>query len=229
MTAPGAFPPASLIVSCQAQPESPFHGPGGMTLMARAAALGGAAGIRANGPADIAAIVAAVDLPVIGIWKTGRPDGVYITPTFEAAAAVIAAGATVVALDATDRPRPDGQSVSTLITRIRDELGVVVMADVDTVEAGVAAAAAGADLIASTLSGYTPRTATGALGPDIDLVAALASRVAQPVIAEGRYASADDVARAIAAGATAVVVGTAVTNPTAITRTLVRGARGERP
>jgi N-acylglucosamine-6-phosphate 2-epimerase len=227
MSAP--FPSGSLIVSCQAQPESPFHGPAGMTLMARAAALGGAAGIRANGPADIAAIVAAVDLPVIGIWKTGRPDGVYITPTFDAAAAVVAAGASIVALDATDRPRPDGSTAGDLIARIRDELGVVVMADVDTVEAGVAAAAAGADLIASTLAGYTPRTASAAPGPDLDLVAALVTRVPRAVIAEGRYATADDVSRAIAAGATAVVVGTAVTNPTAITRALVRGVRGGRP
>ena len=227
MSAP--FPPGSLIVSCQAQPESPFHGPAGMTLMARAAALGGAAGIRANGPADIAAIVAAVDLPVIGIWKTGRPDGVYITPTFEAAAAVVAAGASIVALDATDRPRPDGSTAGDLIARIRDELGAVVMADVDTLEAGLAAAAAGADLIASTLAGYTPRTASAAPGPDLELVAALAARVPRAVIAEGRYATADDVGRAIAAGATAVVGGTAVTNPTAITRALVRGARGGRP
>ncbi len=229
MSAPRPFPPASLIVSCQAQPDSPFHGPAGMTLMARAAALGGAAGIRANGPADIAAITAAVDLPVIGIWKTGRPDGVYITPTFESAAAVVVAGATVVALDATDRQRPDGVTAGTLIARIREELGVLVMADVDSLAAGVAAADAGADLIATTLSGYTPQTATAATGPDLDLVAKLAARVTRPIVAEGRYATPDDVARAIAAGATAVVVGTAVTNPTAITRALVRGVKGERP
>src|SRR5690242_20577326 len=99
MTHAVPFGPGALVVSCQAQAGSPFHGPAGMTLMARAAVLGGAAGIRANGPEDIAAIKAAVDVPVIGIWKTGRPDGVYITPTFEAAAAVVAAGADVVALD----------------------------------------------------------------------------------------------------------------------------------
>ena len=228
MSAVGPFRPGSLIVSCQAQPESPFHGPAGMTLMARAAALGGAAGIRANGPADIAAIIAAVDLPVIGIWKTGRPDGVYITPTFEAAAAVVEAGATIVALDATDRPRPDGLTAGALICRIRDELGVLVMADVDTVAAGVTAADAGADLIASTLAGYTAQTASRTTGPDLQLVEALVARVSPPVVAEGRYATADDVARAIAAGAIAVVVGTAVTNPTAITRALVRGVNGAR-
>src|SRR5262249_7651409 len=93
--------PGTLVVSCQAQPDSPFHRPAGMTLMARAAALGGAGGIRANGAADIAAIHVAVDLPILGIAKTGDPNGVYITPTFADAAPLVAAGAAIVGLDAT--------------------------------------------------------------------------------------------------------------------------------
>lgn len=216
MTPP--FGRGSLIVSCQAQPDSPFHGPAGMAAMARAVAAGGAAGIRANGPDDIRAIKGVVDLPLIGIWKTGHPDGVYITPTFEAAAAVVAVGAEVVAVDATDRERPDGGTAAALIARIRDELGVPVMADVDTVPAGLAAAAAGADLVASTLSGYTPATAGGPDGPDLQLVEQLATRLVTPVVAEGRYRTGADVRRGLDAGAYAVVVGTAITNPTAITR-----------
>jgi N-acylglucosamine-6-phosphate 2-epimerase len=223
------FPAGSVIVSCQAQPGSPFHGSAGMTLMARAAADGGAAGIRANGPDDIAAIKSAVALPVIGIWKTGRPDGVYITPTFADALAVVRAGADVVAIDATDRARPDDTSAAELIGRIRAELGVAVMADVDDLAAGLAAAEAGAELIASTLSGYTPRTASlGADGPDLDLVRNLADRLACPVVAEGRYRTPADVGRAFDAGAAAVVVGTAITNPTAITQRFVDGAGGKR-
>jgi len=220
------FGPGTLIVSCQAQPDSPFHGPAGMTLMARAAERGGAGGIRANGPQDVRAIRAAVDLPVIGIWKTGAPDGVYITPRFADAAAVVEAGAAIVAVDATDRPRPDGGTAAELIARIRAELDALVMADVDTFEAGRAAADAGADLVASTLSGYTPATASGADGPDFALVERLAAHVAVPVIAEGRLRSGADLRRAFDAGAYAAVIGTAITNPTAITRALLEDAGG---
>ncbi|MGI5225518.1 N-acetylmannosamine-6-phosphate 2-epimerase [Actinoallomurus sp. CA-142502] len=211
------FPRGSLVVSCQAPPASPFHGPAGMTLMARAAALGGAAGIRANGAADIAAIHAAVDLPIIGISKTGDPDGVYITPTFAAAAPLVSAGASIVGLDATLRPRPE--TLSGLIARIHGELGVPVLADVDSVAAGVAAASAGADLVATTLSGYTGGPVPSE--PDLGLVRGLAVELSCPIVAEGRYVTPADVSAAFDAGATAVVVGTAITNPTAITRRLV--------
>jgi N-acylglucosamine-6-phosphate 2-epimerase len=212
------FPPGTLVVSCQAQPDSPFHGPAGMTLMARAAALGGAGGIRANGAADIAAIRAAVELPILGIAKTGDPNGVYITPTFADAAPLVAAGASIVGLDATPRPRPE--PLPDLVARIHDELGVPVLADVDSFDAGVAAAAAGADLVATTLSGYTGGPVPSE--PDIELVRSLAVELDCPIVAEGRYVTPDDVTAAFAAGATAVVVGTAITNPTAITRRLVQ-------
>ncbi|GLY83774.1 N-acetylmannosamine-6-phosphate 2-epimerase [Actinoallomurus iriomotensis] len=211
------LPRGSLVVSCQAPPASPFHGPAGMTLMARAAALGGAAGIRANGASDIAAIHADVDLPIIGISKTGDPDGVYITPTFAAAAPLVSAGASIVGLDATLRPRPE--TLSGLIARIHGELGVPVLADVDSVPAGVAAASAGADLVATTLSGYTGGPVPSE--PDLELVRGLAAELSCPIVAEGRYATPADVSAAFDAGATAVVVGTAITNPTAITRRLV--------
>lgn len=212
------FAPGSLVVSCQAQPDNPFHGPAGMTLMARAAALGGAGGIRANGAADIAAIHVAVDLPILGIAKTGDPDGIYITPTFADAAPLVAAGASIVGVDATLRPRPE--PLPDLIARIHDELGAPVLADVDSLAAGVAAAEAGADLVASTLSGYTGGPIPAA--PDVDLVRSLAVELDCPIVAEGRYVTPEDVSAAFAAGATAVVVGTAITNPTAITRRLVQ-------
>jgi len=218
MTVPLVLSPGSLIVSCQALPASPFHGPAGMTLMARAAVLGGAAGIRANGAADIAAIRTAVDRPIIGISKTGDPDGIYITPTFAAAAPLVEAGATVVGLDATMRPRPE--PLPELIARIHDELGVPVLADVDSLTAGVEAAADLADYIATTLSGYTDGEVPD--GPDADLVRSLAVELDRPIVAEGRYVTPADVSAAFDAGATAVVVGTAITNPTEITRRLVQ-------
>ena len=61
-----------LIVSCQALEDEPLHGAEVMAKMALAAKIGGAAAIRANGPADISAIKQRVDLPVIGLYKQGR-------------------------------------------------------------------------------------------------------------------------------------------------------------
>jgi N-acylglucosamine-6-phosphate 2-epimerase len=216
-------PPGSIVVSCQAGADSPLHGPETMALMARAAVAGGAAAIRANGAADVAAIRAAVDVPILGINKLGDPAGVFITPDVEAAAAVVAAGAGVVAIDGTLRPRPDGRPLRDHVAEIHDRLGVEVMADVDSLAAGVAARAAGADLVASTLSGYTGEQVPD--GPDVELVAQLAAALDCPIVAEGRYWTPDDVRAGFDAGAHAIVIGTAITNPTAITQRLVAVTR----
>ena len=121
-----------------------------MAQMAVAAKIGGAAAIRANGPADIRAIKRAVDLPVIGLYKQGE-SGVYITPTFEAAAEIAAAGADVIALDCTDRPRPDGVPLAELLARIHNELQLPTFADVAALPQARAAAAAGVAMAAPTL------------------------------------------------------------------------------
>lgn len=210
---------SGLVVSCQAAAGNPLRGPRFMAAMAKAAATGGAVGIRAEGAEDIAAVQAATGLPVIGIRKTGDSagGGVYITPTYAEAELVVAAGASIVATDGTMRPRPDGQSLATLIERVHDRLGVPVMADVDSVEAGRYAYESGADLLASTLSGYTGAAAVPD-GPDIELVAALVDATPLPVVAEGRIRAPEEARAAFVAGAYAVVVGTAITNPLAITR-----------
>ena len=215
---PEVFPVAAgaLVVSCQAQPASPLSGPAPMAMMARAAVAGGADGIRANGPDDVAAIRAVVDVPVIGIHKRGDRAGVYITPTVGAAAEVVRAGADVVAVDATERLRPDGTACAVHLAAIRRTLEVPVMADVDTLAAGLAARDAGAAAVATTLSGYVG-DAPRPVEPDLALVEALASALDCPVVAEGRYATPDHVRQAFDAGAYAVVVGTAITNPVAIT------------
>ena len=227
MTVPAEalIPPRSLAVSCQARADNPLHGPAFMAAMAQAADQGGALALRANGPADIAAIRAVSRLPIIGIlkrWDDRFP--VYITPDFASAQAIAAAGADIIALDATDRPR-DGEPLDRLIARIRDELGKPVFADCATLEDGVRAAALGASYIATTLSGYTPETeARKALGPDIALIEALAKAVSVPIVAEGRFEQPEQLEVAFAAGAHAVVVGTAITNPREITRRFARHA-----
>jgi N-acylglucosamine-6-phosphate 2-epimerase len=189
--------------------------PDTMRRVALAAALGGAAGIRAQGIEDIAAIRNAVDLPLVGLWKDGDDD-VFITPTLDHALAVARAGAHVVALDGTARPRPDGRTLAETIAAVHEQTGALVMADCSTFDEGVAAAEAGADLVGTTLAGYTAYT-TKDTGPDLDLVARLAAAVDVPVVAEGRIHTPAQAAQALRAGAWAVVVGTAITHPTTIT------------
>ena len=210
-----SIPKGALVVSCQARPDNPLHGPDLMAAMARAAEQGGAAGIRANGAADIAAIRMVTALPIIGLVKRWRDgEAVYITPDAEAARQ--AAEADIIAIDATARRR-DGLPPSELIAFIKAELGRAVLADIATESEGLAAAEAGADYIATTLSGYTEDSPAGP-EPDIALVQRLAGRLTVPVLAEGRYWTPAQVRSAFAAGAHGVVVGTAITNPREITR-----------
>lgn len=211
------IPRGALIVSCQARADNPLHGASFMGAMALAAAQGGAGALRVNGPDDVRAAVPA-GLPIIGINKIFSADfPVYITPSLAAAAELAEAGADIVALDCTDRPR-DGDPSSEIIRRLRDELGIMAFADIATLEEGLAAEQMGAAYVASTLSGYTDGSRRASDAPDLDLIEALARRCSVPVIAEGRFNTPALARAAIDAGAHAVVVGTMITNPREITR-----------
>jgi N-acylglucosamine-6-phosphate 2-epimerase len=193
-----------------------------MSAIARAAAAGGAAGVRVDG-ADVATVSGAVSVPVIGLRKRATEDStVTITPELDDALAVAAAGADVVALDATLRPRPGALATDALLRALREAVEVPILADVDSLEAGVAARAAGVDAVATTLSGYTGEAPPA--GPDTELVARLCSELDCPVFAEGRYATPAEVRRAFDVGAFAVVVGTAITDPLALTRRFAAAA-----
>lgn len=210
-----------LIVSCQAEAHEPLHGAQHMAVMARAACQGGAAGIRANGLEDVRAIRAAVDLPLIGIFKDDVPGfAVRITPTLQRARQVAEAGADLIAIDATDRPHPDGLALAERIRAIHEETGRLVLADISTVDEGLAADAAGADLIATTLSGYTEASLHRS-GPDFELLRQLARKASVPLIAEGHIATPEQAAEALRCGAFAVVVGSAITRPQWITARFV--------
>jgi N-acylglucosamine-6-phosphate 2-epimerase len=199
-----------------------------MSAIARAAELGGAAGIRAEGPADVRAIKEAVAVPVIGLLKRDLPGSpVRITPRLSDARVVADAGADVVAVDATLRPRANGLTTGDFLAALVAELEAPVLADVDSLEAAVIARAAGADAVATTLSGYTGDGPTPER-PDLDLVGRLVEELDCPVLAEGRYATPDDVHAALDAGAFAVVVGTAITDPVTLTRRFAAGAARRR-
>jgi N-acylglucosamine-6-phosphate 2-epimerase len=194
-----------------------------MAAMAQAVVDGGAVAIRANGLDDVAAIVVRVRVPIVGLWKNGDPRGVFITPTAEHAMAIAQAGADIVATDGTRRHRPDGSSFHDIVDVVHAQ-GRLVLADVSTPNEGIAAARDGADLVASTLSGYTSYSPQ-IEGPDFDLVARLVQELDVPVIAEGRIRSEAEARRARDLGAWAVVVGDAITRPSQITRRFVQALR----
>ncbi|MBD3883106.1 N-acetylmannosamine-6-phosphate 2-epimerase [Phormidium tenue FACHB-886] len=207
-----------LIVSCQAPIESPLHEPSVIAAIAQAAVNQGAVGVRIDTPAHVRAVRAQVDVPIIGLWKQQIPDfEVYITPQLKHAEAIASAGADVIAIDATLRQRPGGETMATLITQIHQELSKPVMADVDTLEAGIAAAQAGADLVGTTLYGYTTET-RDCLPPGFELLAQLVDRLSVPVICEGGVASPQMAKQALKLGAYAVVVGTAITGIDALVK-----------
>ncbi|WP_020575468.1 N-acetylmannosamine-6-phosphate 2-epimerase [Actinopolymorpha alba] len=206
-----------LVVSCQAAPGHPFDDPAAIALLAACAEQGGAVAVRIESAPNVRATRARVGVPIIGIKKvhTGahRP---FITPTLADCAELAAAGADIIALETVPDNRPDPGEVATLIERVHREVARPVMADVATIDEGMAAWSAGADLVASTLSGYTRHSASRT-GPDLDLVAALAARGVRAVL-EGRVDSPDQVRTAFERGAWSVVVGTAITDPLVITR-----------
>jgi N-acylglucosamine-6-phosphate 2-epimerase len=218
MSGPLAALRGGLVVSCQAPAGSPLARTEHIVALARAAELGGARGIRAEGLDAVRAIRQAVPLPLVGLRKRSVPGSdVYITPELADARAVAAAGADVVAVDATLRPRRGGLDSARFLARLVHALPQPLLADVDCVEAGLAARSAGAAAVATTLSGYT---GDGPVPdqPDVELVARLAAELDCPVLAEGRFATPEAVREALDAGAFAVVVGAAITDPVALTR-----------
>lgn len=213
-----------LIVSCQASAESPLNHPEIIAALASAAEREHAVAVRINGVADISAVRKRVKIPIIGIEKVytdGSP--VYITPTYASVDRVVQAGANIVALDCTARPRPNGESLEEIVGRTRRELQAAIMADVATLEDGLKAAELAVDLVSTTLCGYTDET-RDCPSPAFDLLDRLVREIKVPVVLEGRVHSPDHVRRAFGLGAYAVVVGTAITNIEWLTRRFVEAA-----
>jgi len=213
----------NLIVSCQAYPGEAMRDPGTMAQVAHAAVAGGAAAIRVQGIADIRA-VADLSVPIIGLWKDGDSD-VFITPTVGHARAVADAGADIIALDGTRRARPDGLTLAETIGEIRTHSDALIMADCGSLDDALAAEAAGADIIGTTLSGYSGEREKS-VGPDLELITQVAERCSLPIVAEGRVHSPAQAAATLQAGAAAVCVGTAITHPSTITSWFVAAIDG---
>lgn len=208
-----------LIVSCQAVKGEPLYGLHMMGHFARAAVLGGAAGIRANYVSDIKEIKEQVDVPVIGIIKAEYEDSdVYITPTLKEVKELLGSGCEVIALDATKRKRPDGEKLEDLVKYIRENApDIEIMADCSDFEEAKAADEMGFDYVGTTMRSYTPYTA-GVSIPDYDMLKKMTSELSAKVIAEGGIWETQQLQKVLDCNPYAVVIGSAITRPMDITK-----------
>lgn len=213
-----AFPASlkgRLIVSCQAPPGDPLHHTDTLARIAASAIRGGAAGLRADGAECVTAFRRDTALPIIGIEKKKLGSEVSITPDFASAQVLARAGADVIAVDCSVARHPSAERWQEMISRIHSDLGAPVLADIATLEEALAAEAAGADAVATTLYGFTPQTAR-ARCVNWGLVEKLARSLRIPLIVEGHIVQPSEARRALELGAFAVVVGGAITRPEAI-------------
>jgi len=210
-----------LVVSCQAAPGDPLENVDALRRIALACLRGGAGGLRLNGGDCIAAVRPDTKVPMIGLKKAYLEGRLRITPDFAAAVELAQAGADIIALDCTNRIWPAGEPWQQLVKRIHQELHLPVMADIATLEEARAAAAAGADMIGTTLHGYTEQT-QDATGFNWPLLADIIRETGRPVVAEGHISTPAEAKRAITAGAWCVVVGSAITRPGTITANFMR-------
>ncbi len=218
--------PRGLIVSSQALEGNPMKSTEKLASMAEAAAIGGAAALRVDGADMVREMKKRTSVPVIAIKKIRDRSGrIVITPDFASAKELCDAGADIIALDATFYPSELKEDTRTLIARIHNELGAMVMADISTAEEARVAAELGADAVSTTLAGYVP----GALHaknelytPNFALIKEIADmKLSAALVAEGRFWTPESVVEAMHLGADAVVIGKAITNPMAITKYFV--------
>ncbi len=211
-----------LIVSCQALSSEPLYSSFIMGRMALAAFQGGAVGIRANTPSDIAEIKKTVDIPVIGLYKVDYSDSeIYITPTMKEIDALVEVGPEIIAMDATDRIRPGNETLDRLFYRAKEKYpDQIFMADTSCYEEGLKAKELGFDIVGTTMSGYTDYTKEAEI-PNFELIKRYVDSLDIPIIAEGGIWTPEQLKEALELGVWAAVVGTAITRPKDITERFV--------
>ena len=214
-----------IIVSCQAMPNEPFYNEICMIAMMKSVIKGGAGALRVAGVRDVRNAKGLFDVPVIGITKPdvippNWKEIVYITPSIKDVLDLIKAGADIIAFDGTKRPHQDC-TVEEIIKYIHINKRLA-MADISTLEEGIYAENAGADIISTTLSGYTQNSPIETDGPDFELLEQQIKTLTKPIVLEGRIWSPDQVQKAFELGAHCVVIGSAITRPKLITKRFVQ-------
>lgn len=210
-----------LIVSCQALEDEPLYSSFIMGKMALAATQAKAGGIRANTIYDIKEIKKNTNLPIIGIIKRNYGDSnVYITPTIKEVEELTKEGVDIIAIDATNRQRPDNIELKHFIENIKEKYpSQIIMGDISNVEEAVYAERIGIDILGTTLCGYTDYTK----GEEpLNTLQEVLKAVKIPVIGEGNLDTPEKAKKAIEMGALAVVVGSAITRPKKIAEKFVK-------
>ena len=210
-----------LVVSCQVPDGTPIDTPEFIAAQAETVLQAGAVGIRAQGLTNVAAVARTVSVPIIGLIKRySDSTHIHITPEIDDVLKLEQAGATIVAIDATGRLRENGLSFPAFMEELRRKTDIPILADIDTVEAALAAESLGCDAVATTLSGYTSAPAPKL--PNIELIQKLSNSVKVPIIAEGGFNRPEHLLQAFNAGAWSVCIGTAITNPYLLAKSFVQ-------
>ena len=213
-----------IVVSVQAMPAEPLYKEECMAAMMASVVNGGAGALRVAGARDVKN-AKTFNLPVIGLTKPEKlPENwkevVYITPSLKEVRELINAGADIIAFDGTTRQRPNNCTIGEIISEIHSA-NKLAMADISTLEEGINCAKLGADIISTTLAGYTIQSGEPGEQPDYNLLERLVNTIDKPVILEGRIWEPDDVKKAFGLGAHCVVIGSAITRPQLITKRFV--------
>ena len=200
---------------------TPIDTPEFIAAQAETVLQAGAVGIRAQGIANVAAVSRAVSVPIIGLIKRySDSTPIHITPEIDDVLKLEQAGATIVAIDATGRLRANGLSFPAFMEELRSKTDIPILADIDTVDAALAAESLGCDAVATTLSGYTDAPAPKL--PNIELIQQLSTTVKIPIIAEGGFNRPEHLLQALNSGAWSVCIGTAITNPYLLAKNFVQ-------
>lgn len=215
-----------VVVSVQAMPSEPLYAESCMTAMMKSVVNGGAGALRVAGARDVKIAKKLFTLPVIGLIKPNvipknYKEIVYITPTVKDVIDLVQAGADIIATDATQRPRPNGEKLADLFKYVHIN-NRIAMADISTLEEGIKAKEAGADILSTTLAGYTLESVNSpSKEPDFELLKQLVETTKMPVVLEGRIWEPEQVDKAFELGAHCVVIGSAITRPQLITKRFV--------
>jgi N-acylglucosamine-6-phosphate 2-epimerase len=209
-----------IIVSSQAMPDEPFYDEKCMMAMMQSVVNGGAAALRVAGARDVRN-AKKFNIPVIGLTKpnklpTNWKSVVYITPSLKDVQGLIDSGADIIAFDGTSREH-DNCTLEDIISLIHTHKRLA-MADISTLEEGINCANLGADIISTTLSGYTDESENNLTTPDFELLKELVKKVDKPIILEGRIWTPQEVKQAFELGAHSVVIGSAITRPQLIVK-----------
>lgn len=218
-----------VVVSVQAMPSEPLYLEKCMVAMMKSVIKGGAGALRVAGARDVRNAKRLFEVPVIGLTKpdvipSNWQEIVYITPTIKEVIELVEAGADIIAFDGTMRPRPEGTKLEDLIKYVKLNKRVS-MADISTLEEAQNAEKLGADILSTTLSGYTQFSQNRGDGPDFELLKELVENTNLPVVLEGRIWNPEEVTKAFELGAHCVVIGSAITRPQLITKRFVCAKR----